>query len=175
MLLRIWSVTMRKSIRLLFDQSRFKAAVIRKAPKITVFWDTTLCSLVASCQRLGETCCLLYPTLKIETASSSVKSVNSYQTVRCHIPEDSSLWSPIWEPQILQRVQDRLSRYGHETRTMRPVTTRGLIHLSLIKQLNGQLRCWGPYMDSVSLFASLSLFVMVVQIPPQKSVRLSDP
>jgi hypothetical protein len=45
--------------------------------------------------------CLDYSsTLKRKALRSSETSVNFYRITRCYIPEDSTLQSPLWEPQI---------------------------------------------------------------------------
>lgn len=57
------------------------------AMKITVFLYS--CSPVDIYRSFGETYCLLLPTiLEMEVAHSSVTSINLYQTVQCHIPEE---------------------------------------------------------------------------------------
>ena len=47
-----------------------------------------LCRPVGICDVVGETYCLVHFLPKEETARSSDSSVNFYQNMRCHIPED---------------------------------------------------------------------------------------
>ena len=74
------------------EEENLKTAMIGEVPEIIVCWDTTLYSLVASYGRCRGTCCLLQPILKMETASSFQIVLNSYQTARRHITEDSIVY-----------------------------------------------------------------------------------
>jgi hypothetical protein len=75
----------------------FTAVTVMSSP--TIFWYVAPCSLIVVLLHLGGTHCsifrafrflgrLIFSTLKLETIWSSETSVNFYQMIRRHIPED---------------------------------------------------------------------------------------
>lgn len=63
----------------------------------SVFWNVTLCGLIQFYRGFGGYCCLCVQcrnvscSLKREATISSIMLIPTYQTTRCHKPEDQSV------------------------------------------------------------------------------------
>jgi hypothetical protein len=72
-----------KAVRQLNDRIRFQ--LLAASMKMAVFWDVASCSVEISRRFWGAYC---LPVLMTEAISTSVTSVNFYDTTRHNIPED---------------------------------------------------------------------------------------